>query len=98
MPAQIEFNLHDTPSQGRPYVSGGFVVSLVFRKQFLMILILTSWEQSPSPIVPYIDTLTCLRVCRHTYLLVEYRNPVVPDSWGQSSSLVRAIGKLKKDF
>lgn len=63
-----------------------------------MILILTPWEQTSSPIVPYIDTLPCLRVRRHTYLLVEYRNPVVPDSWGQSSSLVRAIGKLRKDF
>lgn len=39
LPAQIEFNLHDTPSQGRPCVSGGFCCVTCVRKQFLMILI-----------------------------------------------------------
>lgn len=32
---------------------------------------------------------------KHTY---PFRNPVAPESWGQLSSLVRAVGKSKKDF
>lgn len=45
-----------------------------------------------------IDTLKHLKVCKHTYPLVAFRNPVAPESWGQSSSSVSAVGKLKKDF